>query len=643
MKKGFFIKTGLLLSSMLVLAACGDSTSTTESVSSEDVAETTEVVEEVEEEVEEDTETTEEETDAETEEDSDTEEETESEEVAQIEGLPAPGDFSEEVAMQLSGVVTKGRAVDDNWVQLRLEEMFNIDISNVFTDTWNSQETSILVASNELPDVFAFTSGGMTPLEFFQDGLTRSIPHDMIRLYAPNYAAMLDEVDAGLGWRMNTDPENPDAHLSLIGYQGHTEGIVWAPTLRMDWMENLGMEIPEDAEPIGDSDGYERIYMTSHSYTIEELEEILTAFTYDDPDGNGQDDTFGLLPANNNLNWGQTLFGAFGLAPGYNLMEDGELTLPVVSNAYKEALRTFADWYEKGLIDPEWTTLDERTGWEKYQSGSIGYFIAQRTYLAQEAWTDGRAPQNILEVNPDAKLLVTNHEIGPNGDSGQPSYMPVTLLGDNMYLSASVTDEELARFLQMFDFMHYGEEGVWTKYGIPGEHSDWMAEEGNSTLIVRPEFDAEEGEMGFWNYSHRSYYKEHLIWLTHVKTLELMDKFFARPDVVEQYAIRPVRWDLFNETDLAEISSRYGSQMDTLVQEFRMNGITGVIDIEAEWDNYVQSYMDNGGALTLEEYLKAPLVSDLRGVEEVEEEEAATETEDLEEADSETTEEESEE
>lgn len=528
-----------------------------------------------------------------------------------VSSLPEPGDFEEKIELTLSGAFTKGGVVEDNWVQERLEEQFNVSITNVHTDTWDSQETSILVASNELPDTFAFTSGGMTPLDYYKDGLTRSIPKEMIEKYMPNYTAMLNEVDDGLGWKMNQSPDNPDEYLSLVGYQGHTAGIIWAPALRMDWMENLGIEIPEDAAPISDLEGYERIYRTEKSYTLEELEEILHAFTFDDPDGNGQNDTYGLLPNNSSLSWAFTLFGAHGVAPDYNLEENGKLTPGPISEGYKETLKLLADWYDKGLIDPEWTTLDEKMAWEKYATGSAGYYVGQRTYYAREAWTQGRAPVNVVEQDPNAKLLITNHEIGANGEGGQPSYMPVTLLGDNMHIAAGVTDQELARYLQMFDFMHYGEESVWTKYGIPGEHSDWMGEEGDSALIIRDEYDNEEGEMGFWAYSHRTYYKEHLTWLNHEVTSKLMDDFFVRPDVLDQFAIRPYKYDLFNETEEQEVRSVYGAQLDTLVQEFRMSAISGDIDIDAEWDDYVQRYLDNGGQQLLDELEKAPVVEEL--------------------------------
>jgi len=525
--------------------------------------------------------------------------------------LPDAGDFGETVDLQLSGMVTKGNVVDDNWVQQRLEEKFNVNIENTLIDTWDANERAIAIASGELPDAFSFTGEKMTPQEFNKNGLTRTIPRDMIEKYAPKYAAMLDEVDDGLGWQMHQSPDNPDEYYALVGLQSHAQGILWAPTLRMDWMEKLGIEIPADATPIGEEGGAERIYMSNHSYTVEELEKILQAFTYDDPDGNGKNDTYGMLPTNDNMNWAVTLLGAYGLPIEYNLMEDDQLKMPVISEHYKDFLGDMNRWYEEGLIDPEWTTLTTQTAWEKYQTGKIGYQVAQRSYLAQEAWTKGRAPVNIIDSDPNAKLLVLQPETGKDGQQGEQSFMPVTLLGDWMQISADVTDEELARYLQMYDFINHDEEGVWTTYGIPGEHSEWRGEEGNSTLIVKEEYDREEGEMGFWAYSARSYPGKRFNWLTETKTIELMDKFFNVPEVVEEMAIRPYRHDLFNETDLIAVQGRYSAQLKTLEDEFKLNGITGSVDIESEWDTYVDNWLNNGGQQILDEYEKAPLVSDL--------------------------------
>lgn len=530
-----------------------------------------------------------------------------------LEKLPKVGDFSKQVSLQLSGSFTRGKIEDNNWVQKKLEKQFNIKIKNTKVDTWDAKQTSVLVASGDLPDVFAFTSGGMSATDYYNQGLTRTIPKAMLEKYAPNYCKMLDEENNGLGWKMNLAPGTKDEYVSLLGIQSHTDGILWAPTLRLDWMEKLGLDIPDDIKPVGDSSNNgDRIFITKKGYTIDELEKILTAFTKDDPDGNGKNDTYGMLPWNDNNNWNTTLFGAYGFAKGMNLEQNGKLINSDISEGYKEAMLKLADWYKKGLIDPEGTTLPEKTAWDKYKSGKIGYWIAQRSYIAQESWTDGRAPQNILKADPNAKILVCEPEIGPDGKQGEPAWTPVTLLGDGMQISKKVSDEQLARYLQLFDWMTYSDDSYWTMYGNPGEHSDWLGKEGDSTLVVRPEYPSTEGNMGFQAYNFRSYPGKHLNWLTYPKTMELMDEFFNKPEVVEKMAIRPYKYDLFQETKLKDLGDRYNAQLNTISSEFFMKGIVGDINIEKDWDSYVKNWKENGGEEIMKENEKAPLVSDLR-------------------------------
>ncbi|MCM3112148.1 ABC transporter substrate-binding protein [Lederbergia lenta] len=532
------------------------------------------------------------------------------EEVVDISKLPKAGDFSKELTLNLSGSVTRGKVEDDNYVQKRLEEQFNIKIKNTKLDTWNAEQVNLMVASGDLPDTFAFTAGGQTAQEMYDSGLTRTIPKEMLEKYAPLYMKMLEENPPGpiLNLKQGTE----DQYLQLIGQYAHVYGLPWGPTLRLDWLENLGIEPPGEIKQVGPSGGREKIFFTEEAYTLEELEEILIAFTFDDPDGNGKNDTYGISPANNNLNWAQSLMGAYGLGSGYNFLENGKLVKAEISEKYKEFLKQMAKWYDMGLVDPEFTTIDENTSWEKYKQGKIGYYIAQPSYLAMDDWAKGRAPQNIVE-NPDstAKILATGPEIGPDGEQGVKAYLPVVDLADAFYVSKHVTDEELARILQIFDYINFDNDARWTLFGEVGVHSDWEGEPEKSALKVRPEYAEQEGNSGFWAYNFRTYDKERVQWINSEYTLKLKDEFYAREDIQEKMLIRPYKWDMLNETNLRDIENRYSGQMNTIVEEFRMKAIVGEVDIDKEWDKYVENYMNNGGKQTLEELEKAPKVSEL--------------------------------
>lgn len=528
-------------------------------------------------------------------------------------GLPAPGDFSKPLNLKLSGSFTRGKVEDGNWVQKKLEEKYNIKITNVKVDTYNKDQIQLMIASGDMPDTFAFTSNTLTAQEYFDNGLTRTIPKEMLKKYAPRYSKMLDE--NAPGWDMNLAPGKKDEYLKLVGYQGHTKNLIWAPTLRLDWLEKLGIKPPGDIKPLGTSGGLERIFYTDKAYTLEQTEEILKAFVEKDPDGNGKNDTYGMLPFNNNLtNWGSTLLGAYGVASGYNLEENGKLTAAEISDKYKQFLKMMARWNKEGLLDPEWTTIDVNKSWEKYKLGKTGYYPAQPAYVGLDAWTKGRAPANLVEKDPGVKLLVTAPEIGPNGQQGEGAFTPVNLLADGFYVSKKVTGEQLARILQIFDYINFDDDSRWTLYGEIGTHSTWQGTPEKSEIKVKEEYFPDyEGKMGFWAYNFRSYDDKRASYQSTEATTKLKTEFFGRPDVLKKMEIRPFRYDLMNQTKEAELNKKYKGQLDTIVSEFRMKAIVGQVDIDKEWDKYVQSYLNSGGKEILAELEKAPKVSDLLG------------------------------
>src|SRR5690606_14787194 len=106
----------------------------------------------------------------------------------------------------------------------------------------------------------------------------------------------------------------------------------WVMAIREDWLANVGI--------------------TKYPETVEEYHEVLRRFTFDDPDGNGQKDTYG--------SHGVQLFlrGAFGLggtgpSVQYYADDNGQVYATVLTESYKNYLKTMQEWYAEGLIDPE--------------------------------------------------------------------------------------------------------------------------------------------------------------------------------------------------------------------------------------------------------------------------------------------------
>ena len=56
------------------------------------------------------------------------------------------------------------------------------------------------------------------------------------------------------------------------------------------------------------------------------------------------------------------------------------------------------------------------------------------------------------------------------------------------------------------------------------------------------------------------------------------------------------REDVFAETDYTEVWAQFGGALNTLRDEFGWRAITTDMDIDAEWNSYVDKWMKSGNA-----------------------------------------------
>lgn len=175
--------------------------------------------------------------------------------------------------------------------------------------------------------------------------------------------------------------------------------VLW---IRQDWLEALGLEAPR---------------------TLSELEKVMYAFTYGDPDRNGQDDTIGLaLAGQTGLNaWmgdASFLFGAYGDQPSqWNRGADGSLSYGSVQPSVKQALARLADWYKAGYLAPDFGTHDVNEAAALASSGTAG-IISGPGWMG--GWPLGEG------VAPDVNFKPYPYPSGDDGRAGRlgtrPSY-----------------------------------------------------------------------------------------------------------------------------------------------------------------------------------------------------------------------------
>jgi putative aldouronate transport system substrate-binding protein len=164
---------------------------------------------------------------------------------------------------------------------------------------------------------------------------------------------------------------------------------------RKDWLDALQLDRPQ---------------------TLDEYYEVMRAFTYNDPDGNGKNDTWGLTILQAGLSRTAPFFGAFGVPRSVNQINqwkevNGKLVYSGILPETKEALEYFAKLYGAGILDREFILNKTSSFEEKIVDGRVGLFSAN--------WFDTRGP--ILEnmkKNPKAEWVRLDYPVGQDGQSG---------------------------------------------------------------------------------------------------------------------------------------------------------------------------------------------------------------------------------
>lgn len=250
-----------------------------------------------------------------------------------------------------------GDTYEDNVWTRKIKEELNIDVEIAFsadisTDAYRNKVNALL-ASEDLPDILRFDNH-----TFFKQACEGGYAADITDVYN-TYAT--DEVKA---WQElypgGFDGLTIDGKLYAYPYMmdNFHQGInLW---IRDDWLENTKSEVPT---------------------TIEELTALAKKFTFEDPDGDGANDTYGMGLAGDVLqnNYGTLLglFQAYGV-PGFTSTgtfyrdDDGKMTFAYLNPNCKEALKVANQWYTEGLVDPEFVVKDVANMEADVTNGTLG-------------------------------------------------------------------------------------------------------------------------------------------------------------------------------------------------------------------------------------------------------------------------------
>ena len=500
----------------------------------------------------------------------------------------------------------------DAWYFSMLEEKFNVDIESngIYVNT--KDKVDVMLAAGEFPDCGPL---GYDPKRMYNEGVTRPIPKDWIRQYAPKYSQYLSQYS--IGWLMNVNPDNENELLCLNGINVGTDSNIYYPMVRCDWMKSVGFDLEQNRDKMRPLDGEGVAYYFDLDITLDWLTDVLEAFKKGDPDGNGVADTIPWGACNQIERSFPTIFGAFGVPSQYNRIIGGELIDWRIDPSTQDVLKALRAWYQDGLIDSEFVSIDVRKAWEKIAARKVAVHHNIHVTSSGNPYDATRPPWSMVsreEIAKGAYVAVLPPPIGPGGARGGPNYRSVGPLSYYWYFNKKVDDAKLKKLLEIFDYCTGDtEQYIQRVFGKPGVHFDWEGEPWNSKPMVR---SADQVPAG---YPKQGGIDVYLPLVTDDRVKFYFNANFATflKDVLlgprgKSFSYYPARWDELGTTNLSDINKKHGTDLKTIWEEFFYKAVAGTIDIDAEWNAYVKRWRSSGGDAYLAELSKAPLVSELQ-------------------------------
>lgn len=266
--------------------------------------------------------------------------------VYQEEGLPYEK-YEQPVNMRIGFKVpesslTGDNTNDNNPISRYLESITNIKVEH----SWEAkgeeafkQKVNLAIASNDLPDAMVVDREQLKKL------IASNMIEDLTDVYEEYSSKLVKAIyDTTNGLALQDAMSSGKLYgLPNVAIEADSTSLLW---VRQDWLDKLGLAPPE---------------------TIADIGKVAKAFAEQDPDGDGKENTVGLAGDKTivygqkpNMNGFDSIFHAFYAFPKNWVKDsDGAVVYGSVTPETKKALTLLADWYKRGVIDPQFVLYKE--------------------------------------------------------------------------------------------------------------------------------------------------------------------------------------------------------------------------------------------------------------------------------------------
>lgn len=328
--------------------------------------------------------------------------------------------------------------------------------------------------------------------------------------------------------------------------------------IRKDWLDNLGLEIPS---------------------SLDELYEVARAFTEDDPDGDGENNTVGFVDRAD-LKYGafKTIATYHG-APNEWKEDDGSFIPQFDTQEYVDGMDFMREIYENGYINQDFAVTAKNDQQEAFAQGRAGIYVgglmdARNLYTMSEGLEDDMdlVQVNKMSVDGNSPVIWSDN----NGVGGLLAF-PVNEVEDENELRSILGFVDALIDDEMFTLMSAGIEGV--HYEINGDVTTrldqdlWQQE-------VQPFSSSRPKEVGY-DLKEDNEIKQ------------ISDELILEN---EAFALLNPAYSLESDTFTTN-----GSELAVIIEDATYQYILGDLDL-AGFEAAVQRWYDQGGQAIVDEY-----------------------------------------
>lgn len=336
--------------------------------------------------------------------------------------------------------------------------------------------------------------------------------------------------------------------------------VLW---MRRDWSQKLGIKDPA---------------------TLQEFTEMLRAFTYNDPDGNGKKDTLGISGyiRDGELRGLDPIFGAFGVIQhGATWSDvDGKVVYNPTKPEMKDALAYLNSLYKEGILDPEFYMLNSSQWMERVYQGKIG--VWQGSWWEPEQRTTSILKNTGVAPMVGGLIKPIHAPIGPKGIKGNSASLA---LSEGVYfITIDAKDPSIP--VKLFNWL-FSPAGRDYDFGIKGVNYEVINGVRTRSTINPPDI------------YRRLYHLSYVPWSEEEFKLNALDEVKHDKDIFE-FAWEALKISAEDAVTSAipyyqsESLLEFGPELQKMWVEYAVKIIIGEYPL-SEWETFVSLWNKNGG------------------------------------------------